>query len=159
MTLTDVLVGLAVVVGLVGIVVPVLPGSVLIIGALCVWAVTVGSTTGWTVFAVATVLVAAGAVVKFLVPGRRLQNAGVPSSTLWAGAALGIVGFFVVPVLGLFLGFVLGVYLAELRRLGGEQAWPATVGALRAVGLSILIELVAALLATATWVVGLLLVR
>lgn len=159
MTLTDVLVGLAVVVGLVGIVVPVLPGSVLIVGALCAWAVSVGTTTGWTVFAVATALVAAGAVVKFLVPGRRLQSAGVPSSTLWTGAALGIVGFFVVPVLGLFLGFVLGVYLAELRRLGGEQAWPATVGALRAVGLSILIELVAALLATLTWVAGVVLVR
>ena len=33
---------------------------------------------------------------------------------------LGIVGFFVVPVVGLLLGFVLGVYLAELARLGGR---------------------------------------
>lgn len=156
--MTDVLVGLAIAIGLVGIVVPVLPGSVLVVGAILVWALQASGTTAWIVFAVATLFVAAGAVVKFLLPGRRLQEAGVPSSTLWFGAALGVVGFFVVPVLGLFVGFVLGVYLAELRRLGGEQAWPATVAALKAVGLSIVVELVAALLATATWVVGVVLV-
>ncbi len=33
-------------------------------------------------------------------------------------------------------------------------AWPATVHALKAVGLSMLIELVACLLAAATWVAG-----
>jgi NADH-quinone oxidoreductase subunit E len=35
---------------------------------------------------------------------------------------LGIVGFFVVPVVGLLLGFVLGVYLAELARLGRNRS-------------------------------------
>lgn len=155
---TNVLVGLAIVIGLVGIVVPVLPGSLLVVGALCVWAVLTGSPTAWVVFGVATALVAAGQVVKFLIPGRRLQTAGVPTSTLVLGGALALVGFFVVPVVGLVLGFVLGVYLAELRRLGSEQAWPATVQAIKAVGLGILIELVAALLATLTWVVGLFLV-
>ena len=106
------------------------------------------------VFAVATVLVAAGAVVKYLVPGRRLQDAGIPASTQWVGVALGVVGFFVVPVVGLFLGFVLGVYLAELRRVGSDRAWPSTVHSLKAVGWSILIELVFALLAAWTWVAG-----
>ena len=61
--------------------------------------------------------------------------------------ALGVVGFFVVPVVGLFVGFVLGVYLAERRRVGGAAAWPSTKEALRAVGLSILIELAAGVLA------------
>jgi hypothetical protein len=65
-----------------------------------------------------------------------------------------VVGFFVIPVVGLFLGFVLGVYLAELRRVGSAGAWPSTVHSLKAVGWSIVIELVFALLATWTWVVG-----
>lgn len=158
MTLTNVLVGAAIAVGLVGIVVPVLPGSLLVVGAILVWAVVLGTPTGWVVFAVAATFIVAGTVVKFLVPGKRLQTAGVPSSTLWFGAAVGIVGFFVVPVVGLFLGFPLGVYLAEHRRLGAERAWPATKSALKAVGLSILIELVAAVLAALTWAVGLLVV-
>ncbi len=42
--------------------------------------------------------------------------------------------------------------------MGRSQAWPSTVSALRAVGLSVLIELAAALLAAATWLVGALLV-
>ncbi|MDO9498092.1 MAG: DUF456 family protein, partial [Nocardioides sp.] len=75
----------------------------------------------------------------------------------WAGAGLAIVGFFVVPVVGIVLGFVLGIYLAEHRRVGSAQAWPSTRHALKAVGLSILIELVAGALAAGTWVVGVIL--
>ena len=59
-----------------------------------------------------------------------------------------------VPVVGLLLGFVAGVYAAERRRVGHDAAWPSTLAALRAAGLSILIELAAAVLAAATWVVG-----
>ena len=158
MAMSDVLVGLAVLVGLVGIVVPVLPGSVLILGAVLVWAVQESSGAGWTVFAVATTLLVVGGVVKYAVPGRRLKAAGVPNRSLVAGGLLGIVGFFVVPVVGLVAGFVLGVYLSELSRLGRGRAWPSTRSALGAVGLSMLIELAAGLLAAVAWLVGAVLV-
>jgi uncharacterized protein len=88
------------------------------------------------------------------VPGRRLKTAGVPNRTLLVGALLGFIGFFVIPVIGMFIGFVLGVYVAERARVGGALAWPSTKGALRAVGVSILIELVAASLAAIVWVAG-----
>jgi uncharacterized protein YqgC (DUF456 family) len=152
----EVLVALAIAVGLVGILVPVLPGSILVLGAVLAWAWYVGGATAWAVFAVAAVVLVAGSVVKYLVPNRHLKDAGIPASTQWVGAAVGIVGFFVVPVVGLFIGFVLGVYLAEYRRVGSAAAWPSTRHALRAVGLSILIELVAAVAATFVWVAGVL---
>jgi uncharacterized protein len=152
----EVLVGLVILVGLVGIVVPILPGTVLILGAVLVWTVSEGSGTAWTVFAVVTTLLVLGAAVKYVVPGRGLRASGVPNRTLLLGGALGIAGFFVVPVVGLFLGFVLGVYLAETRRVGRNLAWPSTVAALKAVGLSILIELAAALLATGVWLAAVL---
>ncbi|WP_341924964.1 DUF456 domain-containing protein [Nocardioides psychrotolerans] len=154
MSLTEVLVAVALAVGLAGILVPLLPGSALIFAAILVWALTVGSAGGWAVLALATVLLLVGTVVKYAVPGKRLKDAGIPASTQWIGAAVGIVGFFLVPVVGIVLGFVLGVYLAEHRRVGSAQAWPSTKHALRAVGLSILIELTAGLLATLAWVVG-----
>ncbi|MGI8901926.1 MAG: DUF456 domain-containing protein [Nocardioides sp.] len=154
MDLTDFLVGVAVVIGLAGIIVPVLPGSVLILGAILVWTLEVGSRSAWLVFAVATTFLVLGTLVKYAVPGRRLKTAGVPHRTLWAGAVLGLVGFFVVPVLGLFVGFVAGVYLAESRRLGRDLAWSSTKHALKAVGLSVLIELAAALLAATVWFAG-----
>jgi hypothetical protein len=154
MTGLEILVALAIAIGLVGVLVPVLPGSLLVGAAIVVWATERGGTAAWVVAAVTLALLVAGATVKYLVPGRRLQRAGVPNSTLLAGAALGVVGFFVVPVVGLPLGFVLGVYLAQWRRVGHRDAWPATVHALKAVGLGIAIELSFAVLAAAVWAVG-----
>jgi len=153
-TATEIVVAVLLVIGLAGIIVPVLPGLLLILGGLLLWAIDLNTTTGWVVFAVAVAFLAAGTIVKYVVPGRRLKSAGVPRSTLVIGGLLGIVGFFVIPVIGLFIGFVLGVYAAERRRLGPTAAAPATRQALSAVGLSILIELTASLLAVATWVVG-----
>ena len=150
----EVVVALVIAVGIAGVVVPVLPGSVLVVGAILLWAARTGTATGWVVFSVATALVMVGAVVKYVVPGRRLQDAGIPTSTMLLGGLLGVIGFFVIPVVGLVLGFVVGVYLAELRRVGSRDAWPATRHALAAAGLSLLIELTASMLAAATWVVG-----
>jgi|SRR3954447_8767287 len=154
MTGLEVLVGLVIATGLVGMLVPVMPGSLLVAAAVVVWAAATGGVTAWAVLVVALGFLVAGAVVKYLVPGRRLQRVGVPRTSLLAGAALGVVGFFVVPIVGLVLGFVLGVYLSEWSRLGHRAAWPATLHALKAIGLGILIELAFGILAAATWAVG-----
>jgi uncharacterized protein YqgC (DUF456 family) len=155
-TSTELAVAVLLVVGIAGIVVPVIPGMLLIVGGILLWAVDLNTTTGWIVFAVATTFLVLGTVVKYVLPGRRLKAAGVPRSTLVIAGLAGFVGFFVIPVVGLFIGFVLGMYAAERNRLGAEAAGPATRTALKAVGLSILIELAAAVLAFATWVVGVL---
>jgi hypothetical protein len=151
-TTADALAGLAIVVGLVGIVVPVLPGTLLVAAGLLGWAVATGDPLGWSLTAAALAVLALGTVVKYAVPGRGLRTAGVPNRTLLLGGVLAVVGFFVLPVVGLVVGFVLGVYLAEAHRVGRSAAWPSTKAALKAVGLSILIEVAAALLATAVWV-------
>lgn len=142
MTGTELIVALLFAVGLAGVVIPVIPGLVLVwVGAL-VWAVDRSDLPGWIALGVATALLALGTVIKYLLPGRRLRASGVGWSTLGAGAALGIVGVFVVPVVGLPLGFVLGIYLAEYARVHDQrQAWTSTRSALAAVGWSILIEL------------------
>jgi uncharacterized protein YqgC (DUF456 family) len=145
--------GLRVVVGLFGIVVPVLPGSVLVALGIAIWATEDGSTGAWVTLAIAVVCLVTGAVVKYAVPGRRLKRT-VPTRTLVVGGLSAVVGFFVVPVVGALVGFPVGIYLAERVRLGPEGAWPSTVAALRAVGASILIELAAAVVATAVWVAG-----
>ena len=146
------LIGLAILAGVVGIVVPVLPGALLVYGAILVWALVESSATGWVVLAVATVLIGAAQIVKYLVPGRRMRDAGVPNGTILAGVVLAIAGFFLIPVVGLFLGFPAGVYLAERRRLGPHHpAWESTKHSLKALGLSILIELTAVLLAAGIW--------
>lgn len=154
MSATEILIAVLIAVGIAGIIVPVLPGTLLVLGAILVWALEIGTSTGWLVFAVCAALLVGGSVVKYLVPGRSLKASGVPNRTLLVGAVLAFVGFFVVPLVGVFIGFVLGVYLAERGRVGAAQAGTSTRRALKAVGVSILIELVAAFLAAVTWVVG-----
>lgn len=151
MELADGIAGVVILVGLLGIVVPLLPGTLLVVAALVGWGLVAQSVMAWLLVASALTVLALGAVLKYAVPGRRLRTAGVPVTTLLSGTALGIVGFFVVPVVGLVAGFVVGVYAAEVRRLGSRRAWPATRSAIAAVGLSLLIELGAALTATALW--------
>ncbi|GAB7003834.1 DUF456 domain-containing protein [Nocardioides sp. AN3] len=150
----EILLALAIAVGLATTIVPILPGTLIVGGSILLWAATTGGSTAWLVFAVAAVLLMAGTIVKYLVPGRRLKDAGIPMSTQLAGLVLGVVGFFVVPVVGILLGFVLGIFLAEWVRLGRVRAWPSTRRALGAAGLSILIELAFGVLAAGVWVVG-----
>jgi uncharacterized protein len=160
--------GLAIAIGVVGVIIPILPGLVLCWAAVLAWAVLVdGGWERWLVLGVATAVALAGTVVKYAWPGRNLKRAGVPNRTLILGGLLGIVGFFVIPVVGLVIGFILGVYLAERVRLGSAAhtnsgsapqvplgAWPSTKHALKAVGLSMLIELAAGLVIAAVWVTG-----
>jgi uncharacterized protein len=153
MTGTVVLCGLLIVVGLFGIVVPVLPGTLLVGLGIGVWATEEGSARAWVVFGLAGGLLLAGTLLKYAVPGRRLK-AAVPTGTLVLGGVGAVVGFFVIPLVGALVGFPLGVYLAERLRVGPDAAWPSTKTALRAVGLSIVIELLAALAATMVWAAG-----
>lgn len=155
----DLLFLLVVAVGLVGVLVPVLPGTLLVAAAVVVWALLVGQPTGWVVLAVVLLVLGAGQLVKYLIPGQRLKQAGIPTSTLLLGGVVGVVGFFVVPVVGLPLGFVAGVLLAETRRLHGApldspSARASTWSAVKAVVLSVAIELTFGLVAACALVAG-----
>jgi uncharacterized protein YqgC (DUF456 family) len=153
--ITVIVTGLVMLVGLVGIVVPVLPGLLLVWLATGLWAFDHPNRWAWVVFAVCGVVYAVGVVTQYLVPGRRLKDAGVKTSTLFLAMVLAIVGFFVIPVVGALIGFVLGVFLVEMSRQRDRGvAWRSTGHALKAVMVSIGIELVAGFLIVGIWVLG-----
>lgn len=153
----ELVVGLVILLGLAGVVVQVLPGAVVVLGAIAVWAIVTGGAAAWTVLVVAVLSVGTAEVVKYLVAGRHLRRAEVPTSTIAWGGAAGVVGFFAVPLIGLPLGFVLGIYVAELVRLRDlGKAWPATVAALKAAGIALLVELAGALVAAGAWLTAVL---
>jgi len=152
-----VLVALAIAIGLVGIIVPLLPGLLLVYAAILVWAVVEHTVASWVALGIVTVVVGATTAIKYLWPVRRMRDADVPTSTLLVGAVLGIVGFFVIPVLGLALGFVVGVYVAELaRRRDQRRAWASTVNAVKGVALSVGVELAGGLAAAMIWLLAVL---
>lgn len=150
----ELLVAIACVVGIVGTVVPVLPGTLLCGAAILLWGFAEGGHAWWFT-AAALAIIAIGAVLKYAIPGKRMKASGVPWWVMFAGAVAGIVGFFLIPVVGLFIGFILGVYVAEIARLQSiADAWPTTVEAMKAVGISTMIDLACAVFATAVWVSG-----
>lgn len=156
-TTVDVIAGLAIGLGVLGVVIPVVPGLLLGWLGVLFWALLgdASTTVRWTVLIVATLVTVLGAGIKYLAPGKRLKDAGIPNTALLAGGVLGIVGFFVVPVVGLILGFVLGVWLVERARLGPGRAWPSTRRALGAALMAMLIEFTTALAVAVVWVFGL----
>jgi len=150
---------IAIVVGIFGTVIPFVPGLVLSWLGVLGWAIFADAGAGkWLVLGIATVLALLGTVLKYLLPGRKMKRDGVSTLTLVAGGVLAIIGFFVVPIVGLFLGFVLGVFLRELALLNSASlAWPSTWKAVKAVGLSMLIEIFAGLCILLTWIAGVIL--
>ncbi|WP_300680375.1 DUF456 domain-containing protein [Nocardioides sp.] len=158
MTGVEVLLLLTMLLGLCGIVALVVPGSLIIAAATVVWALQADDGRAWIFTSVALALLVAGMVVKYVVPGRRLADAGIPGRTQLIGLGVGVVGFFVIPVIGLVLGFVLGVWIAEVVRLGAGEATSSTFVALKAAGLSLLIELSVAALAVAVTLTGMVVV-
>lgn len=150
-----ILVAFAIAVGLAGIVIPLLPGTLLVFAAIAVWAVIENNVTGWVTLGVVTALLGVATLIKYTWPVKRMRAADVRTVSLVAGGVLGIIGFFVIPVVGLVIGFVLGVFLAELaNRRDQRVAWTSTKHAVKGVALSMGVELAGALLATVAWVTG-----
>ena len=153
--MTNILVALAILVGLAGTIVPILPGALLVAGAIIVWAVVTGGTTAWAIAIGAVAIIGVGQLLKYLIPGKQMKASGVPNWVLIVGGVGAVIGFFVIPVVGLVIGFIAGVFLAEAIRLKTfKDAWPTTVQAMKSAGWSVLIEFGTCLLAAAVWVGG-----
>jgi hypothetical protein len=148
------LVSLVMAVGVVGTVVPLVPG----LGLVAAAAVGYGLATGFGADGIVatTVIVAlglAGTAAGVLVPGRAAGRTGATRSSLALGALGAVVGFFVVPVVGLPLGGALGIYVGERLRSGeGAVAWRTTRATLLAFGLASLLQLLAGIAMVLTWV-------
>jgi uncharacterized protein YqgC (DUF456 family) len=111
--------------------------------------------TGWVVFAVGMVFVLAGMAASAVLAGRKLKEHRIPNRSVAIGVVLGIAGMFVIPVVGLFVGFAAGLLLSEVQRTRSfRAALTSSWAALKATGLGMLVEFGLACLAASTWVVG-----
>lgn len=154
MELHDFLAALGIIVGWVGIVLIFLPGLAIQVGTIALWAWVDGSTVGWLVLAASVILAGVTTFLKYQKPGRRLKESGISSSHLIVAGVVAIVAFFVIPVIGAPIGFVLSIYLLALTSLGRAQAWPSTKQALEAILYSTGIELAGGSLIAIIWVVA-----
>lgn len=152
----EVLVGLVMLVGLAGVVVPGLPGLGLVWLAALGWVLLDGGGAArWALLGLLTLLALAGTLAPYLLPGRGAKDGGAPWWVLAVGGAGMLLGFFLVPVVGVVLGGVLGVWLAELLRLReAAPAWRSTRSVLTGYGLGVLVQLGAGALMVGSWTVA-----
>jgi uncharacterized protein YqgC (DUF456 family) len=153
------LIALAMAVGLIGTLLPLLPGLPIIWAAALVFGLAEGfDRTGAVAFTLITLVGVAGVSAGLILPHRRVAARGAPASTVAAGVVLGIVGFFAIPVVGLVLGAVGGVLLAERARTGDwDVAWNTTKDLLVGFGIGVAVEFAAGLAMILCWVAWVLL--
>ncbi len=109
----------AMLVGVIGIVLPVVPGTILILLAAVVYALLEGfQTVGWPTLLVLGLLalVATSADIWASSIGAKMGGASVWS--VLVGLVAGLLGFVVLSLPGAIIGAVLGVLLTEIVRVG-----------------------------------------
>lgn len=141
------------VVGLAGTVVPALPGTPLIWIAALGYGIAAGfGATGIVAMVVISALLVVGIAAKVILPQRAAAGAGAPRSTLVVAAIAGVIGFFLIPVVGMPLGAIVGVLLAEYRRTRDwGPAWRSTKRVIVGFGVGTLVEIGAAAGMIAAW--------
>lgn len=109
-------------VGLLGLIVPVFPGlTIMWLGTLAYALIqnAAGKMTGWDwfLFGLITILMAVGNIADNIIIARKMRDKYIPwSSILWAFAAGIVASFFLTPLGGL-VAAPLGLFLAEMQRL------------------------------------------
>lgn len=105
--------GILLVVGLVGTVLPVLPGAPLALVGLLVFKFSGDCSFGWGTIIIAGSFVLIGAVLDYLLPIYMTKKLGGTKYGIWGSVVGLIVGLFFPPV-GFIIGPFLGALLAEL---------------------------------------------
>lgn len=114
------LVGLVVLLGLCGVLVPGVPGSWLVWAAILWWALEDPQPVAWVVLVGATAALFVSQVVRWSLPPRRLRASGAtPRMAVYAGLGA-FLGFFLIPV----LGAIPGSWAASISQ--NAFAWAAT---------------------------------
>jgi len=146
----------ALAVGLVGVVVPVLPGLILMWGAVGVWALLDGGGAWrWATFGVVSVLALVGTAAALTLSGRKATDAGAPWWALLLALVGAVAGFIMIPVVGVVVGGIGGLWLAELLRLRDPRtAWDTTWAALQGYGLGTVVQMAVGVAIVLVWSAG-----
>jgi len=149
-----ILVGAVMVIGVVGTVLPVIPGLWLIWAASLVYGLVEGfGAAGWLAMIVLTVLAGVGTAAGVALPQRSATNIGIPWwGQLFAGL-MAVVGFFAIPVVGAAVGFVgaiIALVLVRTREVG--TAIPTAWAVVRSLVIASAVQLAAGILMFATWI-------
>lgn len=142
--------------GCIGIIYPVLPGSFAVLGGLILWGLTVRGPEGWWTLGLGGTLVIAGMLAQAALTGRTMKKRAIPNKSILWGVIGAVIGMFVIPVVGLFVGFAVALFISETTRSSGDftTSLRNTGAALRSMGLGMLVEFACALTAGSVFTIA-----
>lgn len=140
--LITVIVLIAMLIGLAGTLVPILPGILLMWAAAVGYGVVVGfDAFGITILVLITALTGVAVAVGVLVPQRAAAESGAALASQIAAGVGAVIGFFLIPIIGAPVGAVVGIGLAEWY---DKRDWPAakasTIAIAKGFGISTLAQ-------------------
>ena len=144
---------LVMLVGLAGTFIPILPSIELIWLAALGYGVFGGwGKWGVLLFVLITLTLIVGEVAVWWLANTTAKKTGASWQAITLSIILGLIGMFVIPVIGALIGAMLGVFLVEYRRRRDwREALKATTGVLWGAGLSFSAQVVFALVMMAFW--------
>ena len=142
-------------VGLVGLIIPIFPGIVVIWLATLAYGIVVGfNLLGIIIFVVLTLLMIAGTTADNFLMAAGSRKGGASWWTIAAGLLAGTIGTIVFPPFGGLIAAPLVILLIEFLRVREfNQAWRATGGLVVGWGLSFFVRLGIGVLMLVLWLV------
>ncbi len=147
------LIAVVMVIGVVGTVLPLVPGLWLIWAAGLVYGVVEGFGPAAWAMALLTLLAIAGTAAAAVLPQRAAAGIDVPVWGQLVATGVAVIGFFVVPVVGAAIGFVLGILVVVLvRTRDRSRVVPTTVAIVRSMVVASAAQLATGIVMVATWI-------
>lgn len=147
---------LLIAVGCIGVIYPVLPGSFAVLGGILLWGLAVRGPEGWWTLGLGGALVLAGMLAQAVLTGRTMKQRKIPNKSILWGALGAVIGMFLIPVVGLFVGFALALLISETARSSGDfsSSLRNTGAALKSMGVGMLVEFACVLAAGSVFVIA-----
>lgn len=142
-------------VGLLGLIVPIFPGIVVIWLAVLGYGVVTGfGTLGWVIFALITLIMLTGTTIDNVLMNARAHQEGASCLTLVVGMVAGVLGTIFFPPFGGLIAAPLVVFLIEFLRLRDlDKAFASLRGMAIGMGASYVVRLMLGLAMIGLWLV------
>jgi uncharacterized protein len=141
--------------GLFGLLIPVLPGLVIIWVAALGYGIASGfGTLGWIMFIIMTLLMIAGSLIDNVLMGTQARQSGASWVSIAAALVFGIAGNFVLPVIGGLIAALLALFIAEwIRRKNWRESLKSVRGMAWGCGWAFVIRFMMGVIMIGLWLV------
>ena len=132
-----------IVLGIIGIIIPMIPGILLIWLAVLTYVWTNGmETIGWANFIIITLIALVTGTSDFWMSLMGAKRGGASGRSFLFGAVGAIIGSFIFPLLGTIIGYAVGILLGEYQKRGDwNQALKASMGGVAGWGVATAVQL------------------